>query len=135
MILGARLLEAKRNCCSTRCRSDANFGATFMRRALTASLTIFFLNVTPPATSADRAVISISIKYDSQAERQLLGMANEARAQAGLSPLKMDEGLTEAARAHAAAQASREKLSHQLPGEPAEKTWPSLPPWIRFSTA
>jgi hypothetical protein len=46
-------------------------------------------------------------------------MANEARAQAGLSPLQMDEGLTEAARAHTAVQASREKLSHQLPGEPA----------------
>lgn len=90
-----------------------------MHRALTASLIIFFLNLTPPAISADPAVISTSVKYDSQAERQLLSMANQARAQAGLSPLKMDEGLMEAARAHTAVQASREKLSHQLPGEPA----------------
>ena len=90
-----------------------------MRRALTASLIIFLLNLTPRAISADPAVTSTSLKYDSQAERQLLSMANQERAQAGLSPLKMDGGLTEAARAHAAAQASREKLSHQLPGEPA----------------
>jgi len=119
VILGARLSEAKRNCCFIRCRSDAKFGAKFMPRALTASLVIFFLNLTPPATAADPAVISTSVKYDSQAERQLLSMANQARAQAGLSPLQMDGGLTEAARAHTAAQASREKLSHQLPGEPA----------------
>jgi uncharacterized protein YkwD len=118
VILGATLSEAKQNCCFIRCRSDANFGAKFMPRALTAALMICFLNLTPRATSADPAVISTSVKYDSQAEHQLLNLTNQARAQAGLSPLQMDEGLTEAARAHAAIQASREKLSHQLPGEP-----------------
>jgi uncharacterized protein YkwD len=90
-----------------------------MSRALTTSLIIFILNLAQPATSADPAVISTSVKYDSQAESQLLIMANEARAQAGLSPLQMDGGLTESARAHTAVQAAREKLSHQLPGEPA----------------
>jgi len=46
-------------------------------------------------------------------------MANKARAQAGLAPLQLDEGLTQAARAHAAALAARQQLSHQLPGEPS----------------
>jgi Cysteine-rich secretory protein family len=123
VILGARLSEAKQNCCFIRCRRDGNFGANFMRRAITVSLAVLLYLLLFPleltrAYAADPAVISTSLKYDSQAERQLLEMANKARAQAGLSALQVDEGLTEAARAHAAVQASREKLSHQLPGEP-----------------
>jgi len=45
-------------------------------------------------------------------------MANQARVQAGLAPLRMDEGLAEAARAHALEQAEQERISHRLPGEP-----------------
>ncbi len=56
--------------------------------------------------------------YDTEAERQLLDMANRERAKAGLSPLQKDEGLTQAARAHATAMAAQQKLSHQLSGEP-----------------
>ena len=55
---------------------------------------------------------------DAEAERQLFDMANEERAKAGLSPLQMDAGLTEAARQHAAALAAGKQLSHQFPGEP-----------------
>ena len=57
--------------------------------------------------------------YDTTAEKQLLEMANADRARAGRSPLKMDEGLVKAARAHAAEMASRKELSHQFSGEPA----------------
>lgn len=58
---------------------------------------------------------------DSQAERQLLDLANQARTRAGLPPLKADEGLTAAAREHAAAMARERQLSHQLQGEPPLK--------------
>src|SRR5438105_7205295 len=61
--------------------------------------------------------VSPSVTYDPAAERKLLDLANQARIQAGLTPLRTDEGLTEAAREHAAAIAERQQLSHQLPGE------------------
>jgi uncharacterized protein YkwD len=60
-----------------------------------------------------------SAVYDLQAEHQLLEMANVERASAGLAPLKMDEGLVRAARAHAAEMASQNQLSHQFSGEPS----------------
>src|SRR5271170_2688981 len=56
--------------------------------------------------------------YDAEAERALFVLANQARAQAGVAPLQRDEGLTQAARAHAAAMASQQQLSHQFAGEP-----------------
>jgi len=57
--------------------------------------------------------------YDSEAGRRLLEMANHERAKAGLPALQADDGLTKAARAHAAAMAAEQKLSHQLSGEPS----------------
>jgi uncharacterized protein YkwD len=60
-----------------------------------------------------------SSPYDAGAERQLFDLANQARAQAGIAPLQMDDGLTQAARAHAAAMAAQQQLSHQLAGESA----------------
>ena len=57
----------------------------------------------PDKTPANSLVApSDSSTYDLQAERQLLEMANAERAHAGLAPLKMDDGLVRAARAHAA---------------------------------
>lgn len=56
--------------------------------------------------------------YDTEAERRLLDMANHERAKAGLPPLQADDGLTKAARAHAAAMAAQQKLSHRFSGEP-----------------
>ena len=56
--------------------------------------------------------------YDAQAEQALLELANQSRAQSGLKPLHMDEGLVRAARAHAAIMAERGELSHQFSGEP-----------------
>jgi uncharacterized protein YkwD len=60
-----------------------------------------------------------SSRYDVQAERQLLEMANAERARAGLAPLKMDDGIVRAARAHAAEMAAQNQLSHQFSGEPS----------------
>src|SRR5215469_890309 len=56
--------------------------------------------------------------YDAEAERELLEKANRDRARAGLAPLKMDEGLSRAARVHAARMAAQGQLSHQFVGEP-----------------
>jgi uncharacterized protein YkwD len=56
--------------------------------------------------------------YDSQAEQRLLELTNEERQKAGVPPLRLDPGLTEAARQHAALIASKQELSHQFPGEP-----------------
>lgn len=72
--------------------------------------------------SSDRAVASDyqpSPTYDEPAERQLLDLANQSRAQAGAAPLQFDEGLTLAARAHAADMAQQKQLSHQFDGEPS----------------
>jgi len=74
----------------------------------------------PDKTPANSLVSpSDSSTYDLQAERQLLEMANTERAHAGLAPLKMDDGLVRAARAHAAEMASQNQLSHQFSGEPS----------------
>jgi len=74
----------------------------------------------PDKTPANSLVApSDSSTYDLQAERQLLEMANAERAHAGLAPLKMDDGLVRAARAHAAEMASQNQLSHQFSGEPS----------------
>ena len=74
------------------------------------------------AKPADRSVApqyQPSPIYDEQAERQLLDLANQARARAGASPLQFDNGLILAARAHAADMAEQQQLSHQFSGEPS----------------
>jgi len=104
-----------------------------MFRVLTISLALILIGVpapvkdggTPnpaakPATaSARQAASAEGLTYDADAERDLLRLANEARAQAGLPPLQQDAGMTQAAEAHAAAMVEQQQLSHQLPGEPA----------------
>ena len=60
-----------------------------------------------------------SPNYDAQAEQELLVLANQDRVRVGAPPLEMDPGLTQAARAHAAAMARQQQLSHQLNGEPS----------------
>ncbi len=58
-------------------------------------------------------------QFDPHAEQELVRMTNQERARAGLPSLKVDDRLTEAARAHSAMMARQDKLSHRLPGEPA----------------
>ena len=55
----------------------------------------------------------------SDAERQLFNSVNQERKAHGLSPLKYDEALATAARAHAQRMAEQGTISHQLPGEPS----------------
>lgn len=100
-----------------------------MVRALIASVAVMLSS--SPAPVASRALpagskakvtaasYQLSPNIDAEAERQLLDLANQSRAQAGLSPLQPDDGLTQAARAHAAEMADQQQLSHQLPGEPS----------------
>jgi uncharacterized protein YkwD len=77
-----------------------------------------------PASSraGDRPTISEgqpSPYFDEQAEQQLLELANQARAKAGVPPLQFDPGMVEAARAHAVEMAQQQQLSHQFEGEPS----------------
>lgn len=55
---------------------------------------------------------------DTAAESALLDLANQSRRQAGLPPLRMDDSLRDAARAHARMMVSRQQLSHRFSGEP-----------------
>lgn len=74
--------------------------------------------VLPVASAGQQPSPNDSSPYDTEAERELLDLANQARAQAAIAPLQVDEGLMQAARAHAADMAAQQQLSHQLPGEP-----------------
>jgi len=55
--------------------------------------------------------------YEFQVEQDLFELANTARQQAGVSPLKFDSGLSQAARVHALAMLEAGQLSHQFIGE------------------
>ena len=97
-----------------------------MARTLIASLAIVLAAgmatlAVPPSLAAEQPDVATNSQpsptYDTEAERQLLDMANRERAKAGLPPLQKDEGLTKAARAHATAMAAQQKLSHQFSGE------------------
>jgi uncharacterized protein YkwD len=118
--------EAKQNFAFVSHLKDA------MLRALIVSLGLLLAapGTTPPKAALKQTVsrtsrpadsvssYSSAPSYDYDAERELLEMANQARAQAGVPPLQVDSGLTQAARAHAAAMARERQLSHQLDGEP-----------------
>jgi len=56
---------------------------------------------------------------DSATENELLEAANQSRELTGVPPLRMEESLREAARAHARRMAESERLEHRLPGEPS----------------
>lgn len=100
-----------------------------MIRALIAALAIFLISGQAPAkTRKPRPVAFVpsaapayqfSFANEENAENRLFALANEARAQAGAPPLQRDEGLTQAAREHAAAMAAQQQLSHQFSGETA----------------
>ncbi len=56
---------------------------------------------------------------DPAAGNELLQAANKSRELAGVPPLRMDESLLDAARAHARRMVESERLEHQLSGEPS----------------
>jgi uncharacterized protein YkwD len=74
---------------------------------------------TAPQSSWQQVAPDSAVTYDADAEQHLLDLANADRARAGLAPLKMDEGLARAARAHAVEMATQEWISHQFAGESA----------------
>jgi uncharacterized protein YkwD len=92
-----------------------------------------FQQPTNPWATIPRPPHSVSAAYDSQAARQLLDLANQARAEANLAPLQSDEGLTRAARKHSALMASQKQLSHDLPGEAALPQRLAAASSLRFS--
>ncbi len=68
---------------------------------------------TASATSPDIPFV----EYDFGVERELLDLANQARIQAGAPQLTIDDGMSQAARAHAEAMFAARQLSHQFDGE------------------
>jgi uncharacterized protein YkwD len=81
---------------------------------------------TQPTPKLLSAALS-SATEDSAAEGVLLELANQRRKEAGVPPLRANEGLTDAARAHARLMVDKQQLSHQFDGEP------SLMPRLRVS--
>src|ERR1700742_127397 len=65
-------------------------------------------------------LLSVAIPAFAQqsTEQQVMDLANADRAQQGLSPLKWDPALAQAASQHAQLMAQQPQLSHQYPGEP-----------------
>ena len=95
-----------------------------MNRALTAALAIVLMGGLAPAKTRKAkpaafvaAAAQFSFANEVNAENRLFDLANQVRAEAGVSALQRDEGLVQAAREHAAAMAAQQQLSHQFSGE------------------
>ena len=95
--------------------------------ALIASLALFSNgspNVAPPKPRARLVRVSTPPQYGIDESSnyasilQVLQLVNQARAQVGVAPLQLDQGLNNAAQAHADEMAARGQLTHELPGEP-----------------
>jgi len=69
----------------------------------------------PDRAIADSA--SNGTGFDARAAREILRLVNQARAQASLAPLALDETLSQAAQAHGRKMLQHGQLSHQFPGE------------------
>jgi Cysteine-rich secretory protein family len=62
-------------------------------------------------------VIALAQDYDSAAEQELFKLVNQERARAGLSALKWDDRMQQAAREHTRRMVAARRLSHDFPGE------------------
>ena len=60
-----------------------------------------------------------SLREDTAAETELLAMANRSRQEAGVPPLRRNDDVMKAARAHALLMIAQHQLSHQFDGEPS----------------
>jgi hypothetical protein len=65
------------------------------------------------------ALSAAAQQADSQAEQQIFKLLNLARAREGLTSLKLDPKLQDAARQHSRLMAEKNQLSHQIGDEPA----------------
>ena len=72
-----------------------------------------------PLSPQSNSAAESSSGEDSAAESDLLQAANKSRELAGVPPLRMDESLREAAKAHARRMVESDRLEHQLSGEPS----------------
>jgi uncharacterized protein YkwD len=98
-----------------------------MIRGLIVALAILLVSGSAPAKTRKPKPVAFvqsaapayqfSFASEADAETQLLSLANQVRAEAGVPPLQRDEGLTRAAREHAAAMVAQQQLSHQFSGE------------------
>jgi uncharacterized protein YkwD len=75
--------------------------------------------VSQQSTAKTVSTAPMSSSEDSAAERELLGLANRDRREAGLPLLRADESLAAAARAHAQLMVANAHLEHQFSGEPS----------------
>jgi uncharacterized protein YkwD len=127
--------DGKRN--FTGCSSRRNAVRKIMLRALAIAFAMLAVNLgpcaaetAPPAVDArnndihskqptphSNSAAGSSSGEDSSAENELLASANKSRELAGTPPLRMDESLREAARAHARRMVESERLDHQFSGE------------------
>ena len=71
----------------------------------------------PPDAGFSRQSSANQGSHDDEAEHALLSLAKQAREQAGVSDLSLDESLSQAARTHSRKMAAQHALSHQFPGE------------------
>jgi len=101
----------------TSMRPSLNFGLNpliSLPKTLAAA-TLALASITPnlQAKSAFASENNLTV-----AEQYLFAAANEARANQGLSPLRLDPVLTEASARHAQEMANHATISHQFEGEP-----------------
>ena len=80
-------------------------------------VTLLILAVT--SLSAQPAADQAPSQFDETAERQLVQLINQSRAEAGLPALAVDQRLTQAARKHTVLMIQHKDLEHQYAGEPA----------------
>ena len=73
----------------------------------------------PQSSPKSVSTAQVSPSEDTTVEHELLELANRDRREAGLPPLRSDESLTAAARAHAQLMVANSRLEHQFSGEPA----------------
>ena len=93
--------------------------------ALIASLALLLKSGASPATAGSQVASAPAVigsyqpspSEDVEAEQQLLGLANQVRAEAGVSPLIASSSLEDAARTHDVRMANQQQLSHQFAGE------------------
>ena len=85
---------------------------------LVKSLAIATLALTTIASNLHAQNAFLSANNLTIAEQYLFVAANEARANQGLSPLRLDPVLTEASALHAREMANHATISHQFDGEP-----------------
>jgi len=69
------------------------------------------------AAMQPKEVASQESLSDDAAARELLDLANQARAHAGVAPLQLDQALSQTAGSHTAEMAAEQQLSHQFSDE------------------